>query len=428
MSSLLAHFSKQKPIQYAKTFVLAGALILASCPVLPSYAVAEGLIDDESSIIDDSGAIVDNDGDLADGVETKATVALNLGDDTLFNSDTFADITNLAGDLDLGVAAVVNNKYNPADHTAVPVSSENSSEHWENADYRTKITTINNTNQSLPINLADENGNALSATIYRMDNGQAYVYHIIIDGETDPVVVIDYTGNKGNMIDVEVMRNIEFALRWQINQGEYQYYNFNSGIGSYEIPKQKGNTDTEDIVVNDMWVGFGQPTPPPTPREFMCYALNPIKSVIKFGNTVSYTIETTADNEEDVFITYMMDGQFIGKTFDYTYNDAYDFLNRAVNNKVQVAINVSVSFSGENVAEGWSDCDAEIEISQEPKLDIPSTGFNMVKPSNVAAATSTDTSALAQALITMTVMVALAGATIVAFLSARKFGTGSIWK
>jgi len=158
------------------------------------------------------------------------------------------------------------NKYNPDNHTTVPVNEENSSSHWDSEDgSRTKITSKYNEDHQTQIR---KNNKVVDATVRCNQHGNEYEFEIFVGD--DSVSVLGYSN--GNSIVVNVTDDVSFIIRWQTNDGMYHYYLID-GAGEYTIP------NGANIV--DMWVGLGpekeipvdppivdpDPDPDPDPKD-----------------------------------------------------------------------------------------------------------------------------------------------------------------
>ena len=331
---------------------LTAMLVLASCPMAPVNALEIDPIEIDEAIVEE--AVVEN----------------NSNSGILPQNSLFMPTSTLLVDF-LPTNSIIN-KYDANDHRFVPVSTENSSEHWENADYRTKITTINNTNQTLPIKITDKDGNTFDAVIYRLGNGQEYSYEIRIGSEV--IVSIDYIGNDGDSITVNILKDVEFALRWQTNEAEYQYYEFNGGIGTYVLPKQKVSTTDKTVSVVDMWVGFSAPQPPV--YDYVCKV--DAFDVTVNGKTVTVTMDGewnlvsgTAGSASPAITGYEID---FGDGMGYHSFDKSDVISYTYASAGEYDITAHVWFTnekGERVStkdKSDTNCAETVIIEDEPEL------------------------------------------------------------
>jgi len=254
---------------------------------------------------------------------------------------------------------------------SVPISEESSTAHWWNdLNMTDKITTLSHGDSLDPIEIADENGMPVMATVTREDdsNGQDYRYLVSVNGET--VITIEYIGNKGEVITVNVLKDLGFTLRWQTknadNESVYEYCTF-SEAGEYVISKSNNLTD--------MWLGFEKPV---APRVFECTDLIPNKrGIFRSGDVVTFTVVTTADELDDVEIDYAANGKIVSKTFDYAIDEIPTSDVRIADGKITVTIEVIMSFKDNASRNGqitYGDCSYEIELeasSGEVFCDLP---------------------------------------------------------
>ncbi|MCL2173918.1 hypothetical protein FWH58_01290 [Candidatus Saccharibacteria bacterium] len=359
-----------KKIRNVVVAVLMTMLLVVGSPA--QMAWAEELTETETEI---EAVAVEVDTDASQ--EDEESVEEDQTDADLMTTFEIASLSGI-----LGV-----NQYDPANHHSHLVGGESSSDHW---DSKPKITELNNDGAHMSVVIYDQDGNELSAVIYRRGHGQNHGYDIYLVGETEPIITIDYDTNSGNTLTVIVTEDVTFTVRWETNHGTYEYYTINEA-GEYEIPRMKvgaGETLDDDIVINDMWLDFGEPQLPPPPDNdfvYVCQALAVERTTMR---DVKFTITPLTTDDDATVIEYKMDfgdGFDLVATdniFEYQYASAGDFTATAY-------VTFAVDDQLVAVAVTSDDCSQIVAVTTEDEpgrgdltiITTPSTGFYQVSES-----------------------------------------------